>query len=336
MVFWHTYPHAVEYDTITISAKEVSMKVGIIGLDTPHAVEFTKILNDPEATGDLADLTVVAGYPGGSPDLPCSWDCVEECTEQLRGMSVEIVDSVDELVEKVDLVLLESQEGRPHLEQIRPALAAGKPTFIDKPVAATLVDTVRIYQLAGECGTPCFSSSAIRFIREVVGLCNNPLLGRIVGCNAYSPYMMQEYHSALFNYGVHGVETLFTIMGTGCKSVVRVYTEGTELVTGTWEDGRVGTFRGIRDGLLAYGATVYGTDAVVHDGIDEGCATDVYEPLVSEIARFFKTGKPPVSAEETLEIFAFMEAADQSKRRGGCPVSLESVLQEARQAAAQS
>ena len=42
-----------------------------------------------------------------------------------------------------------------------------------------------------------------------------------------------------------------------------------------------------------------------------------YEPLVVEIAKFFKTGKPPVSAEETLEIFAFMEAADESKRKGG-------------------
>ena len=176
------------------------MKVGIIGLDTPHAVEFTKILNDPKATRDLADLTVVAGYPGGSPDLPCSWDCVEECTEQLRGMGVEIVDSVDELVKMVDLVLLESQEGRPHLQQARLALAAGKPTFIDKPVAASMADAVEIYRLADEFGTPCFSSSAIRFIPEVVGLRNNPRVGRIVGCDAYSPSMMLEYHSDLFYY----------------------------------------------------------------------------------------------------------------------------------------
>ena len=96
----------------------------------------------------------------------------------------------------------------------------------------------------------------------------------------------------------------------------------------------MGAFRGMRDGVLAYGATVYGSDGVAHDGIDEGCATDVYEPLVGEIARFFKTGKPPVSAEETLEIYAFMEAAHQSRRQGGCQVSLESVLLEARQAAA--
>jgi len=302
------------------------MKVGIIGLDTPHAVEFTKLLNDPAATDDRAQLTVVAGYPGGSPDLPCSWDCVEECTEELRGMGVEIVDSVDALVEQVEAVLLESQEGRPHLEQARPALAARKPTFIDKPVAASMADAVEVYRLAQEFGTPCFSSSAIRFIPEVVGLCDNARVGRIVGCDAYSPAMMLEYHSDLFYYGVHGVETLFTIMGTGCQSVTRVFAEGTEVVTGIWKDGRVGNFRGIREGLLAYGATVYGTDGVAHDGIDEGCAADVYRPLVDEIARFFNTGKPPVSAQETLEIYAFMEAAHQSRCQGGRPVTLESVI----------
>ncbi len=309
------------------------MKVGIIGLDTRHSVEFTKILNDPQATGDLADLTVVAGFPGGSSDLPCSRDCVEQCTEELRAMGVAIVDSVEGLVERVDLVLLESREGRPHLDQAAPALAARKPTYIEKPVAASLVDAVRIYQLAAELGTPCFSSSAIRFIPEVVGLRDNPQLGRIVGCDAYSPGMMLEYHSDLFYYGIHGVETLFTIMGEGCESVARVYTDGTELVTGIWKDGRVGVFRGIRDGLPAYGATVYGTNGVAHDGVEEGCATDVYRPLVCAIARFFKTGQPPVTPEQTLEIYAFMEAAHQSRRQGGCRVSLASVLEDARRAA---
>jgi len=302
------------------------MRVGIIGLDTPHAVEFTKLLNDPAANDDRAQLTVVAGFPGGSPDLPCSWDCVEECTEALREMGVKIVDSVDALVEQVDAVLLESQEGRPHLEQARPALTARKPLFIDKPVAASMADAAEIYRLADEFGTPCFSSSAIRFIPEVVGLCDNPRVGRLIGCDAYSPAMMLEYHSDLFYYGVHGVETLFTIMGMGCKQVTRTYVEGTEVVTGIWEDGRVGTFRGIREGLLAYGATVYGTNGVAHDGIEEGCAADVYGPLVGEIARFLNTGKPPVSAQETLEIYAFMEAAHQSRRQGGRPVTLESVI----------
>ena len=99
-------------------AKKAPVEVGITGLDTPHAVEFIRILNDSERPGGLADLTMVAGYPGGSQDLPCSQGGVEECTERL---GVEIVNSGEELVETVDAALLESQQGRPRFQQAIPA-----------------------------------------------------------------------------------------------------------------------------------------------------------------------------------------------------------------------
>jgi hypothetical protein len=70
---------------------------------------------------------------------------------------------------------------------------------------------------------------------------------------------------------------------------------------------------------------VFGSDGIVPSGGYGG-----YEPLVVEICKFFKTHQPPVSAEETIEIFAFMEAADESKRQGGAPVTLESVLTKAK------
>ena len=114
-------------------------------------------------------------------------------------------------------------------------------------------------------------------------------------------------------------------MGAGCENVSRVQTKGAELVTGTWKSGRIGTFRGIREGKSDYGATVFGSKGIAPSGGYGG-----YEPLVVEICKFFKTGQPPVSAEETLEIFAFMEAADESKRHGGAPVTLENVMAKAR------
>jgi len=114
-------------------------------------------------------------------------------------------------------------------------------------------------------------------------------------------------------------------MGTGCKTVVRVHSEGSDVVVGTWADGRIGVFRGVRDGKYGYGATVIGAKG--YGSVDK---YEGYQHLVAQIAAFFKTRKPPVSAEETIELFAFMEAADQSKREGGCPVSLETVLAKAR------
>jgi predicted dehydrogenase len=301
------------------------LKAGIIGLDTSHVEAFTRLLNNPKAKGVLAEVKIVAAYPGGSPDLPASRDRLAGFTKKLRDdFGVAIVDSIDALLPKVDVIFLESVDGRPHLEQVRPVLKARKPVFIDKPVAASLADAIQIYQLAKETKTPCFSSSSLRFSPSIQGMRHNPKVGDVLGCAAYGPCPLEAHHPDLFWYGIHGVETLFTIMGPGCESVTRTHTKGTDLVTGTWKDGRVGTFRGIREGKAEYGATVFGSKGIVPSGGSGG-----YEPLVVEICKFFQTGKAPVSAAETLEIFAFMEAADESKRQGGAPVTLASVMDKA-------
>lgn len=301
------------------------IRVGIIGLDTSHVIAFTSVLNNPNAKGDLAGFKVVAAYPGGSPDVASSRDRVAGYTAQLRDKShVEIVDSVAALLSKVDVVLLESVDGRPHLKQVEPVLKAKKPVFIDKPVAGTLADAVRIFQLAEKYGTPCFSSSSLRYNPALVKLLGDPKIGEIIGCESFSPCSLEEHHPDLFWYGIHGVESLFTVMGRGCLSVTRVHADGTDFVTGTWEGGRVGTFRGIRAGKADYGTLIFGSKGVA---FAQGAGG--YEPLVVEIAKFFRTGKPPVSAAETVELFAFMEAADESKRQGGAPVAIKSVLEKA-------
>lgn len=300
------------------------LRAGIIGCDTSHAVAFTKIFNSPDAKGATANVQVTAAFPGGSPDIPASRDRVAKYTEELRGMGVEIVDSIDALLQRVDVVLLESVDGRVHLDQVRPVFAEGKPVFIDKPVAGSLRDAVEIFRLAAEHDVPCFSSSALRFSPHVIKLGNDGAVGDVVGCDAHSPCSLEPHHPDLFWYGVHGVELLFTVMGSGCESVARVQTDSTELVVGTWREGRVGTFRGMRAGKRGYGATVYGTRAIKTGGDFAG-----YEPLLEQVAIFFQTGIPPVPTSVTLEIFAFMEAADESKRRGGAPVRLDEVLEKA-------
>lgn len=308
-------------------AQDKEIRIGIIGLDTSHVVAFTKTFNNPKNAGDLAGFKVVAAFPGGSPDIGASKNRVQGFTKQLRdNFGVEIVESIDALLAKVDVVLLESVDGRPHLEQVIPVLKAGKKVFIDKPVAGSLADALRIYELAKAHNVPVFSSSSLRFGKGVVAIRDNPKVGKVLGCFAYSPSEIEPHHPDLFWYGVHGVELLYTIMGTGCESVVRTHTTDVDVVTGRWADGRVATYRGIRAGGSGYGATVFGSEGVADAGGFGG-----YEPLVVEIAKFFRTGRPPVGADETIELFAFMEAADESKRQGGSPVTLESVLVKARE-----
>jgi hypothetical protein len=302
----------------SIEASAAPLRAGMIGLDTSHVVAFANLLRGPEAVGDLADLKIVAAYPGGSPDNPNSWNRVKGYTAELRKMDVEIVNSIDELLKRVDVVMLESVDGRPHLAQARPVIAAGKPLFIDKPMAASLADAMEIFRLAKEKHVPCFSASSLRFspgFRAVRG--PDAPFGEVKSCVAWSPMHLEPHHPDLFWYGIHGVETLFTIMGPGCKTVTRV---APEKVVGVWADGRTGTFVG-KEG---YGAEVVGSKRSGSAGTYGG-----YKPLLIEIARFFKSGRPPVSPEETLEILAFMEAADQSKQLGGKPVRIEDVMKQA-------
>jgi predicted dehydrogenase len=300
------------------------LRGGIIGLDTSHVVEFTKLLNDPKAGADLAGVRVVAGFTGGS-EIPASRDRKAKFTEQVKGMGVEIVDSIPALLDKVDVVLLESVDGRQHLEQARAVFKAGKPTFIDKPLAGSLADALAIAELGEETKTPWFSSSSLRFARDTQAARGDAKIGAILGCDAWSPCHLETTHPDLYWYGVHGVETLFTMMGTGCETVSRAHSEGTDLAVGVWKDGRIGTFRGIRDGKQDYGATVFGKSGIAAAGRFES-----YRPLLVEIVKFFKTRQPPVPAAETIEMMAFMEAADESRRQGGAPVKLSDVLAKAR------
>jgi len=301
----------------------------MIGLDTSHVPAFTRIFNNPKAAGDLAGIKVVAGYPGGT-EIPASRDRVGKFTDQLRSMDIEIVDSIPKLLEKVDVVLLESVDGRIHLQEAIPVIKAGKPLWIDKPVAGSLADAIVIYELAKKHNVPCFSSSGARFSAGLQAVLKNEEVGQIMGAATWGPCSYSPGTPDMFFYGIHGIEPLFKIMGTGCETVSRVQTNDTDFVTGVWNEGRVGTYRGIRRGESGSGATIFGSKAIVQPEKGGGG----YEVLCSEIGRFFKTGKVPVTAEETIEIFAFMEAADESKRQGGAPVSLATVLAKAQSEAA--
>ncbi|WP_439481199.1 Gfo/Idh/MocA family protein [Cyclobacterium plantarum] len=304
-------------------------KVGIIGLDTSHSLAFTKAFNASDAAADLGGYKVVAAYPHGSQDIPSSVERIPGYTEEIQTLGVEIVDSIASLLDKVDVVLLETNDGRLHLEQALEVFKSGKTVFIDKPISASLVDAIVIFAAAKKYKVPVFSSSSLRYMENAVAVRNGEI-GKVLGAEAFSPAKLEPTHPDLFWYGIHGVETLYTLMGTGCETVQRTYTEGADLVVGTWEEGRIGTFRGTRVGKSGYGGRAFGEEGIMDMGSYGG-----YRPLLVEIAKFFDSGKAPVSEEETIEIFAFMQAADESKKINGQAVSLQAVLDKARREAAE-
>src|SRR6185503_1802433 len=242
------------------------LRIGLIGLDTSHVVQFTSILNDPAHPDHVPGARVVAAFKGGSPDVEASATRIERFTGEVTGQGVELVDSIEALCAKVDAVMLTSVDGRQHLAQVRPVFAAHKRVFIDKPLAGSLRDAQEIARLSRASGTPFFSASSLRFQPELLALRDSPALGGIVGASAHGPSPIHAYVPDLFWYGIHAVEMLYTLMGPGVETVTRVNTADTDVVVGRWKDGRVGTMRGNRAGPQTYGAVAYGQKAILSFG----------------------------------------------------------------------
>lgn len=302
-----------------------TVKVGLIGLDTSHSTAFVKMLNAADADPMFAGFKVTAAYPKGSEKIESSVSRIAGYTKEVQGYGVEIVASVKDLLKQVDVVLLESNDGNVRLAQALEVIRAKKPVFIDKPVAASLKDVIMIYEEAKKYNVPVYSSSSLRYFDNTNELTNDKI-GKIVGADTYSPALLEPSHPDFFWYGIHGIEMLYAILGKGCESVSRVHTTDTDIVTGIWKGGKVGTFRGTRSGKKGYGGTVFGESKITNVVPPK----NGYRNLLIEIIKFFKTGVSPVSAEETIEIYTFMAAADESKKQNGATVRLQEVINKAK------
>lgn len=289
-------------------------KVGIIGLDITHAVAFTRAINTAASGHPYAKFSVVAAYPYGSQTIALSVERIPKITQEVQRLGVSIVSSIADLLKKVDYVFLETNDGNLHLQQALEVIKAKKPLFIDKPIANSYSDALKIFEAAKKYACPVFSSSSLRYINGLQELDR----ANVIGADVYCPAVTEPSHKDLYWYGIHGVEMLFALMGSDCHSVRTIQEQGTSLYVGEWEDGRIASLRGIREGKDDFGGTVFLKDRIVHLGQFMG-----YGPLLDKILPFFETGLSPVDEKETLAICAFIDAAQESKLNGGNSVPLQ-------------
>ena len=309
---------------MTLAVLFAVFRIGVIGADTYHSVAFTKYLNGPKAKPEYAGFRVTAVYKGGSEDIESSMSLLKANVPQLEKLGVEFVDSVDEVLDKCDAVLLETNDGRRHLEQAEKCFVAGKRVFIDKPLAHDLKDSVAIVEMAKKYNASFFTSSAIRYVKAIRGIRERGV--KVRGMDCWTCFNYEASHDRWYWYGIHAVDPLFAMLGTGCESVVSYSGADGEVAIGKWKDGRFGIARGLstaKEGA-PYGGVVFTEAGQVDMGTYEGYADEL-----SEIISFFKTGKTPVSPEESLEVMAYMTAARISADRGGVSVKIKDVLAEA-------
>ena len=310
--------------------KKSGLRIGIIGCDTSHAPAFAGILNAKKPDPVFHGARVTCAYKWGSRDLKCALDRYDKFIGQMKRLGVKMVDSIPELLAQCDAVCIETVDGRAHLGEAREVFASGKPCFIDKPIAASLADAVRIVEEGRRMKAKWFCASSLRNMPNVDAV-RKGKFGRVRGADCWSPCTVEPTHSEFFFYAIHAAEPLFAVMGTGCRDVRCTGTGTEDVAIGTWSDGRLGVMRALnhtRPGCC-YGGVAFcegrkGQKA--RNGAVNLGPYDGYKAQVIEIVRFFETGEVPVPAEETLEIYAFLEAATQSKRRGGAAVTLAEVL----------
>ncbi len=293
------------------------LRIGMIGLDTSHVPSFTKLLNDSNEEYHVPGGRVTAAYPGGSNDFELSWGRVAGYTKELHDtFGVEILDSPAAVAEAVDIVFITSVDGRVHLQQFRETVPFKRPTFIDKPLALTTQEAEDIFRIADKAGIAVTSSSALRFTESLVNASartDDPVLG----CNAFGPMPEQPTQPGLFWYGIHTMEMVVTVMGTGCQEVRVVRTDDADLVTLRYADGRLASLHGLRNGTNQFGLVLHRAEEG-HQFIDiTGKPQLRYAGLLKAILNCLPNEATLVPPRETLEVIRLLEAANESRQADG-------------------
>ena len=291
------------------------IKLGMLDFDSSHSVEFTKRINhiDSPESQWVTGAKIVIACPGESKMSP---ERIPGFTAKIKEYGVPLVDKPAEMIGKVDGMLIESVDGSVHLERARPFLEAGIPCFVDKPFTCSTADARELIRLSEKKKLPIFSSSSLRYVPELVEYLSGGKAGRIEGCLTYGPASLAERNPGLFNYGIHAIEVLYAVMGPGCQRVSTMSDAGADVATGYWKDGRVASIRGIRKGRSGFGLTVFAEKEIRPLTLP---TTNIYRELLKRVISMFETGKSPLDPAITLEIVAFIEAANKSAANHGVP-----------------
>lgn len=293
-----------------------NLKIGMIGLDTSHCEGFVKLINDSKQEHHVPGGEVIVGYPGGSPDFERSSGRIEEITKTLENdYGLKIVDSIEEVAEQTDAILLTSVDGRIHLKEFEKLVSYGKPVFVDKPFATCTEDAVKMVELAKEHNVPLMSASSLRYLDRLQQILEEKKDEEIIGADCFGPMKIEPTQKGLYWYGIHSVEMLYLVMGPGCEHVTATTNEDYELVIGVWKDGRVGTVRGNRKGNWQFGAVVHGEKASDFADIRK-CEKPITAALLEKVMTFFREKTSPIDSNETIEIIRFIEAANESRETG--------------------
>ena len=273
-------------------------RIGLIGLDSSHAEDFLRHVNVERRHPDLR----ITAMQGAAPDR----------LDALCQISTDVVpfQRIDDLIAQVDAVIVGDRDGSLHRAHAFPAITAGLPVFIDKPLATSLADGIAIVAAARSHGTPLLSGSALRWqaetrrLKALIATLEPPI--KLVAHGTWYPD--SPYGGAIF-YAIHAIELALELLGAEFADVERAsrspyavrYRVGSNRVTLD--------FRPLNaDGSTSFGVSVRAGTIAFEQAITLG--DDYMAPVAACIAQMLCTGRSPMSDDELLAPLRLMDAVN--------------------------
>ena len=275
-------------------------KIGFIDyyLDEWHANNYPSLLK--EASG--GELKVAYAY--GMIDCPLGGMTTEQWC---KNYGITRCYSIEEVIEKSDcLIVLSPDNCEMHECLCQLPLRSGKPTYVDKTFAPDYAVAKRIFDLAEAFGTPCYSSSALRYAEEY----KNVEREKITAINSWGPSVFERY-------SIHQLEPIMMLMQTPVRRVMYVPAEEWYTVLMDFEDGRQATFSGFLKGS-PFMMNIAAGDKTQVVKIE----SDFFHEFIVDLCDFFRNPSEKVPHKETLSIMAVRGAALRAQKTPGQWVEL--------------
>lgn len=290
----------------------MSVNIGMIGTDSSHTVAFTRILNNQAHPFHVAGgkITRVVRYWSDDFALSCSRE--ERFSTQLSNDFQLPFAELSQIGEHCDAFMLEAADGRKHLELFKQLIAWSKPIFIDKPLAIGYEAASEIIQLAKRHNIPIMSSSALRYSHVLQEQLSSIDKQQIKKVTVKCPLIIEPTQSRYYWYGIHGVEMLYSILGSGCTDIHAAITEYADILTGIWGDGTIGELICVHDTAQPFEVIVHTEeDEILISLSDEAHQIPYYASMLEEVISFFTHKTSPIAYDEMLEVIWFIDKAEQ-------------------------
>lgn len=290
-----------------MSAAYGPLRLGLIGVDSPHAPSFTELFGDG-VSGAVRGATIRSAWRGvAAPDFPLSRDRIDGFAEQVAALGVAMRSSPEQVAEESDALLIVASDARTHPDYFARLAHYGKPVFVDTRFAPSVREAHAMLEMAAEHGCLPLAGSPKRFTPEFAAALPD---GDVTRIDVTGPLPTQPGHPGLAWYGVHQVDLVVAALGPGCSTATATADAGGVRVELRWADGRVATLGGAAEWSAFTTGRVESADGVREFSIEAGPAmlTGVLEAIVSAC----ETGVSAVPSAEIIETIAIIEAANRS------------------------